>query len=656
MSTKIDPSQFVYIEEFYNSEEFKEKYTYTGDDLGSNYSKEATTFKVWAPTAKKILLQLFEKGVGGEPYEVYEMEKGEKGVYAKTVSKDLNGVYYTYLVTSLDDDTEEAVDVYARATGANGKRGMVVDLSSTNPEGWENDKRVHLAKNTDAVLYEVHIRDFSISETTSAKNKGKLLGMVETGTVNSEGLATGIDHLKELGVTHVHLLPSFDYFSVDEENLDTPQFNWGYDPLNYNVPEGSYSSNPFDGAVRIKEYKEMVQKFHENGIGVVMDVVYNHTGYNDESYFHKTVPYYYHRTFENQFTDASACGNETASERSMVRKYMIDSLTYWMKEYHIDGFRFDLMGIHDIETMNQISDALHEISPECIIYGEGWTGGPSPLAEELRAVKNNTTKLRRIAAFDDNIRDGIKGHVFNLDEKGFVNGGEGYEEEVKFGIVGAVSHDQIDLSKCKTATKFWANNPTQCVNYVEAHDNLTLWDKLLISAEEASEEDRIKMDLLSNAIVILSQGIVFLHAGMDFIRTKGGEENSFASPDSVNAIDWDRKSTYKNVFDYNKGLLSLRKSGPLFRLETAEEVRAALTFLEEGVNWQGKNVIGYVLKNETEQFVVLYNANKTAVEITIPEGDYEVVVNETQAGVEAIEQFTGSKIEVPPISTLVLKK
>ncbi len=406
------------------------------------------------------------------------------------------------------------------------------------------------------------------------------MGLTEKGTNNTAGLSTGLDHIKELGVTHVHLLPCFDFNSIDETKPDA-KYNWGYDPLNYNVPEGSYSTNPYDGVTRIKEFKQLIKTFHENGLRVVMDVVYNHTALTETSNFNQLVPgYYYRQTKDGKFSDATACGNETASERPMMRKFILESMKYWVQEYHVDGFRIDLMGVHDIETMNLISKELHKIKPDILLYGEGWTAGTSPLPDSLRALKANAHQLDRIAVFSDDIRDGIKGSVFEHKDKGFVSGKKGMEESIKFGIVASLQHPQVDYSKVNYSKAPYAKQPYQTITYAECHDNHVLWDKLAISAKDATEEERISMQKLALSIVLTSQGISFLHAGTEFLRSKKGVENSFESSDSINAIDWSLKSKNKEVFEYVKALIKIRKEHPAFRMVHSKDIRSNIHFLD----------------------------------------------------------------------------
>jgi pullulanase len=642
--------------------EFEEAFTYEGNDLGAIWSKDKTAFRLWAPTASDVVLNLYSEGSGDNNIENIAMTKDVKGTWVTEKPGDLDGVYYTYSVT-VDGVTKEAVDPYARAAGVNGKRGMVIDLDSTNPDGFLQDEKPALVSPTDSIIYELHIRDFSIDKSSGMQNKGKYLAFTETGTKSSTGEKTGMDYLVDLGITHVHLLPSFDYASVDESKPEDNQFNWGYDPENYNVPEGSYSTDPEHGEVRINEYKQMVQSLHKNGIRVIMDVVYNHTSSSVDSNLNKVVPNYYYRMNEDgTFSNASACGNETASERAMVRKYIVDSVVYWAKEYHVDGFRFDLMGIHDIQTMNEVRKALNEVDPTIVIYGEGWTAGGSPLPDEEKALKANLSSLDAyIGAFSDDIRDGIKGSVFEDMDQGFVNGKTGMEETIKFGVVASTENNQIDYDLVNYSDTWWAKEPTQTINYASAHDNNTLWDKLAISNETDSEEDRIKMNLLSGAIVLTSQGIPFFQAGEEFLRSKPSDDgtsfvdNSYNSPDSVNSLKWDALTKNKEVFNYYKGLIAFRKAHSALRMTKTADIQENLKFLE-GLE---PNVVGYTIDNSpngetAKSLCVIYNANKETSAITIPEGDWNVYVKGQQAGTEILETVKGGTITVEPISTMVL--
>lgn len=633
---------------------FDENYHYQGNDLGATYSKEKTEFRLWAPTAVEVELRLYKDGHSDSLIESVLMTPKPRGIWYTQIHRDLDNIYYTYHV-KVDGTINEAVDPYAKAVGVNGNRGMIIDLSKTNPEGWEEDVKPEFRDIENAIIYELHVRDLSIDSSSGIKEKGKYLGLTETGTKNEHGLATGLDHLIELGITHLHLLPIYDYATVNEAELDKPQFNWGYDPKNYNVPEGSYSTDPFHGETRINELKQMIQVLHKNGIRVVMDVVYNHTYETEQSWFNKIVPGYYYRMRDNEFTNGSGCGNETASEHSMVRKYIIDSLLYWVKEYHIDGFRFDLMQVHDIETMNLIHSTLQEIDPSIILYGEGWRGGDSALEDSISAKKENAPFMKGISFFNDDIRDGIKGSVFLESDPGFVNGGIKKEDTIRFGVVGAVAHKSVKR-------KPWAFSPAQSINYISAHDDLCLWDKLAMTSPNETEEIRMRMNKLAAAIIFTCQGVPFIQAGEELLRTKPSEDkdkmfddNSFRSSDKVNSIKWERKTEYKHIFEYYKGLIAFRKAHPALRMSSAKEVAEHINFLK----WQKKNVVSYIIKNydngETaNRICVIYNANRKPVKITIPKGNWTIYVNDEKAGDIAIESFTGSKVIVPPISTLVL--
>lgn len=652
--------------------DFDKIYGYDGD-LGAIYSKDKCKFILWAPTAENVQLALY--GDNGydfdcEAKEVYTMSKGINGTWIVEINGDFNGQFYNYLI-NINGKISEVVDPYAKAVGVNGNRGMVIDLNTTNPEGWEKDTKPELKSATDSIIYEAHVRDLSIDETSGISNeyKGKFKALtIWDSCIPGTTVKTVVNHIKDMGFTHIHLLPAFDFGSIDENKLEQPQFNWGYDPKNYNVPEGSYSTNPYLGDVRIKEFKEMVKALHEAGIRVVMDVVYNHT-YNLDSCLNNAVPGYYYRQDENgEYSDASACGNETASERYMFRRYMVDSVVYWAKEYHIDGFRFDLMGIHDIETMKLIREELNKIDSSIIMYGEGWTGGSSPLKEELAALKKNTYKFDKlqIAAFSDDCRDGVKGHVFYDEETGFVNGKDGLEETIKFAVVASTHHKDIDKENIVYSNEFWANEPYQTINYASAHDNYTLWDKLQISTPNCTEEELIAMNKLIAGIILTSQGISFVHAGEEMARTKEDEEgklveNSFESSDKVNKIYWDRKVKYKDLFEYYKGLISLRKEYKAFRMNTNEEIKENIHFLKKGVNFSENNLVAYIIdaKNidiKCEKIAVIINANNKDVDVELEESNWHVMVDEKTAGNEIIETIKDSKVNVSRKSIKVLIK
>ena len=593
---------------------------YEGNDLGLTYSASHSIFRIWSPPASEVQLIFYKTGIGGKPVSTLSMKKGAHGTWSATVTGDQKGKFYVFRAKIEGIWMEEVTDPYAKIVGVNGKRGMVGSLAATNPLGWNADKSPAFKNKTDAVIYELHVRDASIHSSSGITNKGKFLGLTEKGTHNAAGLSTGLDHLKELGISHVHLLPSYDFFTVDETRLDKPQYNWGYDPLNYNSPEGSYSTNPYDGSNRIKEFKRLIQGFHQNGLRVVMDVVYNHTMFSSNSNFNELVPgYYYRQKADGSFSDATACGNETASERAMMRKFILESVMYWVKEYHVDGFRFDLMGVHDIETMNLISKALHKIKPDILLYGEGWTAGSCPLPDSVRALKKNAYRLNKIAVFSDDLRDGIKGSVFDHNDRGFASGKEGMEESIKFGVVAAVQHPQINYEKVNYSKAPYAASPFNTISYCECHDNHVLWDKLAISAKSNAVEERKEMHKLSLSIVLTSQGISFLHAGTEFLRSKNGTENSFNSGDSINAIDWNLKTVNKEVFGYVKGLIKMRKAHPAFRQTTAELVAKNISFLDQlppGV--VAYTINGAAVKDDWKNILVIYNGKETVQTIALP--------------------------------------
>lgn len=629
---------------------------YHGTDLGVNYSPNKTTFKIWAPKASEVKLRLYDAGHGGLPTTTIRMVKGEQGSWQTVVAKNLKNQFYTFQVQQDGKWLQERPDVYAKAVGVNGARGAVVDLKETNPSNWNSDKRPPLKNFTDIIIYELHVRDLSMDPTSGIKNKGKFLGISETGTKSADGETTGLDHMKELGITHLHLLPSFDFNSVDESKPELNQFNWGYDPLNYNVPEGSYATNPYLGNVRIAEFKQMVKTLHANGIRVILDVVYNHTS-NRESNFNQFAPeYFYRKNANGTYSDATGCGNETASEKAMMRKFMVESVVYWAKEYHIDGYRFDLMGVHDIETMNEISSALHKIDPTIFIYGEGWTAGASPLPEEQRAVKKNTFKLNKIAAFSDDIRDGLRGPFGDVHQKGFVSGGSGWKESVKFGIVASTQHPQINYAAVNYSKQPWASEPDQTMTYVSCHDDNTLFDRLKISNPNASEAEVIKMDKLSNAVVLTSQGVSFLHAGEEMLRTKQGIANSYKSPDAINQLDWSRKKKYKDVFNYYKGLIALRKNHPAFKMPTTKMIQEHLQFLDTEEQVIAYQINGNANNDKWKNILVVLNGSQHENTVNIPEGNWTLVVDGNEINEKGIKKINGLKVTVPGTTALVMYK
>jgi pullulanase len=601
---------------------------YNGKDLGLTYSPKAATFKIWAPTATAAKLNLYKADMGGNAIRSINMNKGENGVWQITVSENLKNSYYTFQVNIGNAWSEEVVDPYAKACGTNGLRAQVIDLKETNPVGWEKDKSPNFSttnEQKDAIIYELHVRDASIHASSGIKNKGKFLGLAEVGTKNSAGQSTGLSHLKEFGVTHVHLLPFYDYNSVDETKAAV-QYNWGYDPVNYNIPEGSYSTNPADGKVRIKELKELIKTMHSNGLRIIMDVVYNHTALTKNSNFNTLVPdYYYRKRADGSFSDASSCGNETASDNAMFQKFMIESVVYWVKEYHIDGFRFDLMGIHDIETMNLISDTLHKIKPSIVLYGEGWTSSSSTLPDDKRALKKNAAQLNGIAVFSDDMRDGIKGSVFNINDRGFATGQIENSESVKFGIVAAGKHPQINYSKVNYSKEPYTAGPAGLINYADCHDNNILWDKIELSFKDASVGERTKMHELAYAIVLTAQGASFLHAGTEFLRTKNGVENSFDKGDIVNGINWDLKTKNNVTYQFIKSLVQIRRAHPAFRMQTAQQIATHLNF----ENNQPAGIIAYTINGAAvgdswKKIWVAFNGSQNPQSLTVPKGSWKV--------------------------------
>lgn len=640
---------------------------YDGLDLGMSYNKNSTTFKIWSPFAEQAEIIFYKSSLGNDKIDSIELDRGANGTWEKTFNRDLKNIYYVFSVKVDGKWLNEVPDPYAKAVGTNGKRAMVVDLNETDPINWDDDLSPKFSSRktistelgglpTDAIIYEMHVRDLSIDSTSGIFKKGKFLGMAESGTKNETGLTTGLDHLKELGVTHVHLLPSYDFYSIDETKLDMPQYNWGYDPLNYNTPEGSFSTDPENGTLRIKEFKTMVAAMHKSGLRVVMDVVYNHTMLNEESYFNQLVPGYYYRQKEDgSFSNASACGNETASERPMMRKFIIESLKYWVQEYHIDGFRFDLMGIHDIQTMNIISNELHAIKPDILLYGEGWTAGSSPLADSLRALKKNVQLIDGIAVFSDDLRDGIKGSVFDHLDNGFASGKAGVEETIRFGIAASCNHPQLNYAHVNYSKEPFANSPSQVISYCECHDNHVLWDKLLISNPATDELTRKDMHKLALSIVLTSQGISFLHAGTEFLRSKKGVENSFKSDDSINAIDWSLKSKNEDVFEYIKGLIFMRKHHPAFRLSTEKEIAEILSFNkedEEGlVTFQ---LDGQKVGDDWKRIFVSFNGTASSKNVLLPSGDWRIFTTNNQVYTTG-PSISGS-INMKPFSASIIFK
>ena len=632
--------------------------TYLGPDLGLTWRGPLATLRVWAPTAQALTLRLYTAGTGGPAQAAHAMRRAEGGTWTYSLPSGTTG-FYTVQATIGGVKKAEVADPYAHAVGVNGQRGAVLNPALAQPPGWPNDLRPALKQATDIVIGEVHVRDLSMHPQSGIRHKGKFLGAAQVGTRGPAGVSTGLDHLVELGLTHVHLLPTNDFASVDEAApVRANRYNWGYDPLNYSVPEGSYATDAADPAVRIREFKQLVENLHGQGLRVVLDVVYNHTADAARSAFEQLVPgYYYRHNPDGTLSNATACGNEVASERPMVRKLIVESVAYWAHEYHADGFRFDLMGVLDIETMRAVRVALDQQDHSIFLYGEGWTAGPSPLPEARRAVKANMARLPRIAAFGDELRDGVKGHYARQAEPGFASGQPGLEESVKFGIVAATPHAQLDYAKVNYSQAPWATDPGQALNYVACHDDRVLWDKLAVANPGASEAELIQMDLLSNVIVFTAQGVPFLPVGDEFLRTKGGASNSYNLPDSVNQIDWGRKARYAQVFDFYRRLIALRRAHPAFRLPTAALVQQHLEFLPG----PPPGTVAYQLKDHAggdawRTIVVLLNGNRTAASIPVPAGKYRVVLRGNQIDAQGLGQVeaTGAAVQLPASSAMIL--
>jgi len=629
---------------------------YNGNDLGVFWSPEKTTVKIWAPTAKIVEFRLYKDGQSGDAFHKTQLQAGENGIWSTVLTGDYEGKYYTIRIND-GDWLNEAPDIYARCVGVNGLRGQIYNPKKTNPENWENDKGPRFNSFTEAIIYETHVRDFSINEESGIQNKGKFLGYAEENTATDDGVSTGLSHLKELGITHVHLLPVYDFYTVDEEK-PLEKYNWGYDPLHYNAPEGSYSTNPYDGTVRIRELKNLVQALHNAEIGVILDVVYNHTYFTKTSAFNQTVPgYFYRQKSDGTFANASGCGNEVATERTMVRKFIMDSLKYWQQEFHIDGFRFDLMGIYDLDTMKMIREEMNLLDSGIVLYGEGWAADQSPMPAQKRAMKMNTSLLPGIGSFNDDFRDALKGNNGNKKSKGFISGLDLREEAVKFGVVGAVNHPQIVYDYVGTSLQGWAAEPAQCINYVSCHDNYTLWDKLKFSCPKASDEEMRKMMKLAGALVLTSQGVPFLHSGVEFCRTKKGHGNSYKSPDTINQIDWPRKKEFEDVFHYYKKLIQLRKNHPSFRMTSAEQIRQNLHFCTQ----YKTGIVSYCIEGDAVgdswgKIILLFNGNREDVTVPLPKGDYQVMANGNEINENGLGQYVEGEAIVGAISMLLLSK
>lgn len=610
------------------------------------YSPKSTTFSLTtSPDVKKVDVVISDNDSDTAQQLVKSMKRVGTGKWKLTVKNDLKGKYYVFSVYN-QAQPDHTPGVFAKAVGVNGKRGVIVDLKDTDPDGWADDVRPELKNPCDLIIYEMHHRDFSMDMSSGIKNKGKFLALTEP---------AAISHLRRLGVNAVHILPSFDFASIDESKPDVAQYNWGYDPLNYNVPEGSYSTNAADPKARIREFKQMVQALHKAGIRVILDVVYNHTFDINGSNFQKTYPdYFFRKNAEGKYSDGSGCGNETASDKKLMREFMKESVAYWVNEYHIDGFRFDLMGVHDIETMNEIHDVVAKIDPTIYIYGEGWSAGSCAYPQDKLATKANTCELNGIGAFSDDMRDALRGPFSDDTKGGFLAGVPGQEESIKFGIAGAISHPQIDMTKVNYSKVPWTNEPSQMVAYVSCHDDMCLTDRLRSSIPYIGDDELIRLDLLAQTAVLTSQGVPFILSGEEMLRDKKGVHNSFRSPDSINRLDWNNLKRYPQVFDYYAGLISLRKQHPAFRMGSADEVRKNLCFLEAP-----EGVVAYQLKNNAggdswKNIIVVLNSQKTPQTVDVPENTYTIVVANGKVDTNGIGLLSGKTLTVAPQSALIV--
>lgn len=614
---------------------------------GVKYSPKATTFHITtSPDVKKVNVLLSDTDSDSPTEQLTkQMKRVGAGKWELTVKSDLKGKYYLFSVYN-SAQPDNTPGIFAKAVGVNGKRGAIVDLRDTDPEGWADDVRPALNNPCDLVIYEMHHRDFSVDLSSGLKYKGKYLALTEP---------KAIEHLQRLGVNAVHILPSFDYASVDESKPDVPQYNWGYDPLNYNVPEGSYSTDAATPTTRIREFKQMVQALHRAGIRVILDVVYNHTFDINGSNFQKTYPdYFYRKTAEGKYSDGSGCGNETASEKPLMREFMKESVEYWIKEYHIDGFRFDLMGVHDIETMNEIRAMVDQIDPSIYIYGEGWSAGSCAYPQEKLAMKANAKQLNGIGAFCDDMRDALRGPFSDDHKGGFLIGEPDQEESIKFGIVGAIAHPQIDMTKVNYSREAWTNEPSQMVAYVSCHDDMCLTDRLRATVPYITDDELIRLDLLAQTAVLTSQGVPFILSGEEMLRDKKSVHNSFRSPDSINRLDWNNLKRYPQVFDYYAGLIALRKAHPAFRMGKAEEVRKHLEFVDAP-----KGVVAFRLKDNAggdawRNIYVVLNSQKTPQNVTVAEGSYTTVVANGKVNADGLGLISGSTLTVAPQSALIV--
>lgn len=603
------------------------------------YTPEKTIFTFWSSVAEKMEVRLYNTYDASE-FEVITLQEKEGDYWTATIKGDQLGKFYTVCSYQNGKWGQESPGIFAKAVSVNGQRAAIIDMQATNPEGWENDQRPAMADPTDVVVYETHMRDFTIDATSGIANKGKFIAFTEQGTQTAEGLASGIDHLKELGITHIQILPMYDYGSIDETTLDLNKYNWGYDPVNYNVPEGGYSTNPYDPATRIREAKTMIQALHAAGIRVIMDVVYNHTYSVEGCALGRVVPQYFYRMNEDgTYANGSGCGNETASDKEMMRQFMVESVCYWAREYHIDGFRFDLMGIHDQETMRQIRAALDEIDPSIITYGEGWAASSPAYPYEQLAMKQWTYTMPRVGAFSDDIRNALIGSPFDH-HRGFASGNTASRDAVRYGLV---------------ACPDWSGEPMQHVSYITCHDNYCLRDRIEVAAAEETEATKLRMNKLAQTTVMVSQGMTFFYGGEELFRTKQGVENSYQSPDSINVIEWSNKQTYSDLFAYYREIIKIRRQHKGFRLGTAELVKNHVEFPEttqEGlIIYRIKDLQGI---DTASSLVVLLNGTAEAIEAEIPQATYTVLAQDAQANANGMGTIEAGKVQVAPYSATIL--
>lgn len=629
---------------------------YFGKDLGLSYSSQKSDFRIWSPAATEAQLLLYTNGNYGTPLEVISMEKKEAGVWFASLPGNLKGKFYVFRVKINGIWSNELPDPYAKAAGVNGSRSMIVDLKDTHPPGWLNDKSPAFKNIADAIIYEVHIRDITAAGNSGISRKGKYIGLAETGTTNEHGLSTGLDHIKELGVTHVHLLPVFDFASVDEARLDSLQYSWGYDPLNYNVPEGSYATNPYDGITRIKELKTLIKALHDNGLRVIMDVMYSCILTKSDPVFNQLVPgYYYRQEIRDKDDDEAARCYETASEKPMMRQFMLESLKYWVNEYHVDGFCFSRMGSHDIITMNLLAKELTVLKPNILLYGEGWEVATSSLPEPERATKRNAYQLNNIAVFSDEIRDGIRGSASDKRAGGFVCGGKGLEESIRFGVIASCYHPKVDYSKVNHSKTPYSPRPSSAIHCCENHYGYTLYDKLLIAAPDATEEQRKEMHKLALSVLLTSQGIPLLQAGTEFLRSKKKLEISASGGDYINAINWDLKTQHQDMVEYVKALIAIRKEHPAFKMRTAEQLQAHLEF-EENLpdNVVAFSIDGAALNDDWRKIKVYYNGSPEEVTAVLETRNWSSAILNNR--VVERDSFSNFIILQPYSCTILCKK